>query len=73
MSSSFSCANKPKPLNCLPFILCMIIIVAIKLTGNEMILNPPDYTVIEPNSVLSTLGEILAIEKREKIAGGSKQ
>jgi voltage-gated potassium channel len=49
-----------------------IIIVGIKLTGNEMTFNPPSYTVIEPNSVLITLGEIPAIEKLEKIAGGSQ-
>ena len=47
--------------------------VGIKLTGNEMTFNPPSYTVIEPNSVLITLGEIPAIEKLEKIAGGSQQ
>ena len=50
-----------------------IIIVGIKLTDNEMTFNPPSYTVIEPNSVLITLGEIPAIEKLEKIAGGLKQ
>jgi len=50
-----------------------IIIVGIKLTDNEMTFNPPSYTVIEPNSVLITLGEIPAIEKLEKIAKGSQQ
>ncbi|MDG5468347.1 ion channel [Deltaproteobacteria bacterium IMCC39524] len=47
--------------------------VGIKLTDNEMTFIPPSYTVIEPISVLITLGEIPAIEKLEKIAGGLQQ
>jgi voltage-gated potassium channel len=47
-----------------------IIIVGIKLTDNEMTFNPPPYTIIEPNSVLITLGERPAIDKLERIAGG---
>ena len=50
-----------------------IIIVGIKLTDNEMTFNPPPYTIIEPNSVLITLGERPAIDKLEKIAGGLQQ
>jgi len=47
-----------------------IIIVGIKLADNEMTFNPPPYTIIEPNSVLITLGERPAIDKLEEIAGG---
>ena len=50
-----------------------IIIVGIKLADNEMTFNPPPYTIIEPNSVLITLGERPAIDKLEEIAGGSQQ
>ena len=47
--------------------------VSIKLTDNEVTFIRPSYTFFEPNSVLITLGEIPAIEKLEKIAGGLHQ
>jgi voltage-gated potassium channel len=50
-----------------------IIIDGVKLTDNKMTFNPPPYTIIEPNSVLITLGERPAIDNLEKIAGGLQQ
>ena len=50
-----------------------IIIVGVKLTDNKMTFNQPPYTIIEPNSVLITLGERSAIDNLEKIAGGLQQ
>jgi voltage-gated potassium channel len=47
-----------------------IIIVGIKQTEGQMIFNPPPSQVIEPGSVLITLGERPAINQLEKIAGG---
>jgi voltage-gated potassium channel len=49
-----------------------IIIVGIKQTDGQMAFNPPQSKVIEPNSVLITLGERPATNQLEKIAGGSQ-
>ncbi len=46
-----------------------IIIVGIKQVDGQMLFNPPPTSVIEPNSVLITLGERPAINQLEKIAG----
>jgi voltage-gated potassium channel len=47
-----------------------IIIVGIKQVNGQMLFNPPPASVIEPSSVLITLGERTAINQLEKIAGG---
>ncbi len=47
-----------------------IIIVGIKQVDGHMIFNPPPDKVIEPNSILITLGEQLAITQLEKLAAG---
>ena len=47
-----------------------IIIVGIKRVDGKMLFNPPPTSIIEPNSVLITLGERPAINQLEKIAGG---
>lgn len=49
-----------------------IIIVGIKLAEDDMTFNPPPHTVIQPNSVLITLGERPSIDQLEKIAGGQR-
>ena len=48
-----------------------IIIVGIKQVDGKMVFNPPPTCVIEPNSVLITLGQRQSISQLEKIAGGS--
>jgi voltage-gated potassium channel len=47
-----------------------IIIVGIKRVDGKMLFNPPPTSIIEPNSVLITLGERPAINQLEKMAGG---
>lgn len=47
-----------------------IIIVGIKHVDGHMVFNPPPDKVIEPESVLITLGEQPAITQLEKLAGG---
>ena len=49
-----------------------IIIVGIKQVDGHMVFNPPPHKVIEPNSVLITLGEQPAITKLEKLARGGR-
>jgi len=49
-----------------------IIIVGIKQTDGQMLFNPPPASRIEPNSVLIVLGERLAINQLEVVAGGSQ-
>jgi voltage-gated potassium channel len=50
-----------------------IIIVGIKQADGHMVFNPPSSQVIEPNSVLITLGEQPAITQLEKLAKGGQQ
>jgi voltage-gated potassium channel len=49
-----------------------IIIVGIKQADGHMVFNPPSNQVIEPNSVLITLGEQPAITRLERLAKGGQ-
>ena len=49
-----------------------IIIVAIKQANGHMVFNPPSNQIIEPKSVLITLGEQPAITQLEKLAKGKQ-